>query len=82
MHASLLKRDIDELGARRVEARAWLGRMSSLLRTSVKGEECAGSVYLDQSAAFDCILCEFLIADSTYNVQLLQSSAQGVEHQR
>ena len=79
MHASLLKRDIDELGARRVEARAWLGRMVELAANFSKGRGmCWGRLYLDQSAAFDCILCEFLIADSTYNVQLLQSSLKAL----
>ena len=36
--------------------------------------KCWGRLYLDQSAAFDSILREFLIADSTYNVQLMQSA--------
>ena len=37
-----------------------------------------GRLYLDLSAAFDSILCEFLIADSTKNVQLTQSALKAL----
>ena len=39
---------------------------------------CWGRLYLDLSAAFDSILREFLIADSTYDVQLVQSSLKAL----
>ena len=67
------------MGARRAEARAWLGRLSSLLRTAAKDEESVrGWLYLDLSVAFDSILREFLIADSTHDVQQLQSSLKAL----
>ena len=39
---------------------------------------CWGRLYLDLSAAFDSILREFLIADSTCDVQQLQSSLKAL----
>ena len=40
--------------------------------------KCWGRLYLDLSAAFDSVLREFLIADSTYDVQQLQSSLKAL----
>ena len=83
MHASFLKRDIDEHYMKFIheaQCRCAKGRGMCMARHMVelaanfsKGRgKCWGRLYLDLSAAFDSILREFLIADSTFDVQLMR----------
>ena len=59
------------------------GQIVELAANFSKGRGmCWCLLYLDLSAVFDSILREFLIADSTYDVQLLLSSLKAFEHQR
>ena len=85
MHASFLKRDIDEhymkfihetqCGCAKGRGTCMAGQIVELASNFSKGRgNCWGRLYLDLSAAFDSILREFLIADSTCDVQQLQSS--------
>ena len=85
MHASFLKRDIHEhymkfihetqCGCAKGRGTCMAGQIVELAANFSKGRGmCWGRLYLDRSAAFDSILREFLIADSTHDVQQLQSS--------
>ena len=89
MHASFLKRDIDEHYMKFIHetqcvcakgrGTCMAGQIVELAANFSKGRgKCWGRLYLDLSAAFDSILCEFLIADSTYDVQQLQSSLKAL----
>ena len=85
MHASFLKRGIDEhymkfnhetqCGCAKGRGTCMAGQIVELAANfSKRRGKCWGRLYLDLSAAFDSILREFLIVDSTYNVQLMQSA--------
>ena len=89
MHASFLKRDIDEhymkfihetqCGCAKGRGTCMAGQIVELAANFSKGRgKCWGRLYLDLSEAFDSILREFLIADSTYDVQQLQSSLKAL----
>ena len=88
MHASFLKRDIDEhcmkfihetqCGCAKGRSTCMAGQIVELAANFKGRGMCWGRLYLDLSAAFDSILREFLIADSTYDVQLLQSSLKAL----
>ena len=89
MHASFLKRDIDEhymkfihetqCGCAKGRGTCRAGQIVELAANFSKGRGmCWGRLYLDLRAAFDSSLREFLIADGTYNVQLLQSSLKAL----
>ena len=78
MHASFLKRDINEhdmkfihetqCGCAKGRGTCMAGQIVELAANFSKGGGmCCGRLYLDLSAAFDIILREFLIADSTYS---------------
>ena len=55
------------------------GQIVELAANVSKGRgKCWGRLYLNLSASFDSILREFLIADSTYDVQQLQSSLKAL----
>ena len=55
------------------------GQIVELAANFSKGRgKCWGRLYLDLSAAFDSILREFLIADSTCDVQLMQSALKAL----
>ena len=41
-------------------------------------EKCWGRLYLDPSAAFDSILREFIVADSTYDMALMRSELKAL----
>ena len=75
MHASFLKRDIDEhymkfinetqCGCAKGRGPCMAGQIVELAANFSKGQGmCWGRLYLDPSAAFDSILREFLITDS------------------
>ena len=89
MHTSFLKRDIDEhkmkfihetqCGCVKGRGTCMAVQIVELAANFSKGRgKCCGRLYLDLSAAFDSILREFLIADSTYDVQQLQSSLKAL----
>ena len=89
MHASFLKRDIDEhymkfihetqCGCAKGRGTCMAGQSVELVANFSNGRgKCWGRLYLDLSVAFDSILREFLIADSTYDVQQLQSSLKAL----
>ena len=89
MHASFLKRGIDEhykkfihetqCGCAKGRGTCMAGQILELATNFSKGRrKCWGRLYLDLSAAFDSILREFLIAESTDDVQQLQSSLKAL----
>ena len=91
MHATFLKRDIDEhymkfihetqYGCAKGRGTCMAGQIvEQAANFSKERGKCWGRLYkeLDLSAAFDSILREFLIADSTYNVQLMQSALKAL----
>ena len=89
MHASFLKRDIDEhcmkfihetqCGCAKSRGTCMAGQIVELAANFSKGRgKCWSRLYLDLSAAFASILREFLIADSTHDVQQLQSSLKAL----
>ena len=89
MHASFLKRHIVEhcmkcihetqCGCAKGRGTCMAGQIVELAANFSKGRGmCWGRLYLVQSAAFGSILREFLIADSTHEVQQLQSSLKAL----
>ena len=88
-HASILKCDIDEhnltfthdtqCGCAKGRGTCMAGQIVEVAANFSKGRgRCCGRLHLDPSVAFDSILREFLDANSTCNVRLMQSALKAL----